>query len=89
MSRSVIAKWRPSLLFIPEEPTNAHTQHLCEALEFVIKYMAAISFDFRNCRPVELDTGSSESPGKGILCEWWLTAVARLGYASANNVLSA
>ena len=46
--------------FHPKKPIDLHAQHVAEGLKFIVKNMAEIIFDFRNCGPVKLNPMPSE-----------------------------
>ena len=48
--------------FIPKKPIDLHAQHVREGLEFVVKDMAKVVFDFGDRGSVKLNPEPSEFP---------------------------
>jgi hypothetical protein len=61
---------------------------MCEGLNFVIKHMTVIVFDFGNRGSIELNTEASELPGKGVLSQHGLTILPRFSHTPANYVFA-
>jgi hypothetical protein len=75
------------LTFITKKPASINTQHLGEGLKLVVENVTEVVFNLRDRSTVELNSPPSEPSRKGILSERRNTSSARLGHASANDVL--